>query len=300
MGKNNKSRSFLDDLALLDTSRQHYTGTVVLHQPSDAVHKMDDEGHNYVETDVVDGQQRLTTVVLLLNEMSKALGELGSGQSLAMGIRKKYVAASDEYGLSLYKLTLNKDTDDYFRSIILSHTPGIGGPPVVSAQRLLDARVQIAEYLNRASGNASRREEWLRDLHRKVTNQLHFNLYEVERAGEVGIIFEVMNDRGKQLTDLEKVKNYLLYCASTLDVSQQSRNELAGAINGVWGRRAQADDGCRTGGQRRTRTSCCVQTGSYDTIRGGRTGRAARASGAGLISETRSVTSTCSRNCTTT
>lgn len=226
---------FLDDLALLDTSRQHYTGTVVLHQPASAIHKMDDEGHNYVETDVVDGQQRLTTVVLLLNEMSKALGEFDSGKSLAMGIRKKYVAARDEYGLSLHKLTLNNDTDDFFKRSVLPHTPSIGGPPVVSAQRLLDARIQIAEYLNSAGGDESLKEEWLRGLHRKVTNQLHFNLYEVERAGEVGIIFEVMNDRGKQLTDLEKVKNYLLYCASTLDVSQQSRDELADAINRVWG-----------------------------------------------------------------
>ncbi len=226
---------FLDDLALLDSSRQHYTGTVVLHQPADPTRRMDDEGQNFVETDVVDGQQRLTTIVLLLNELSKALRQFGSGKSLATGIRKKYVVATDEYGLSLHKLTLNDDTDDFFQSSVLPETPGVGGPPVISAQRLLDARNLIGEYLKRAGGDGPDREEWLRDLHRKVTNQLHFNLYEVERAGDVGIIFEVMNDRGKQLTDLEKVKNYLLYCASTLDVSHQARDELAETINTVWG-----------------------------------------------------------------
>ena len=226
---------FLDDLALLDTSRQHYTGTVVLHQPANPVRRMDDEGQNFIETDVVDGQQRLTTIVLLLNELSKELGKFENGKSLALGVRKKYVVATDEYGLSLHKLTLNDDTDDFFQISVLPETPSVGGPPVISAQRLLDARNLIGEYLKRAGGEGSDSEEWLRDLHRKITNQLHFNLYEVERAGDVGIIFEVMNDRGKQLTDLEKVKNYLLYCASTLDVSHQARDELAETINTVWG-----------------------------------------------------------------
>ena len=62
---------FLDDLDLLDSSRHHYTGTIVLHQPDDAKQRMDNEGNSYIETDIVDGQQRLTTIVLLLNELSR-------------------------------------------------------------------------------------------------------------------------------------------------------------------------------------------------------------------------------------
>ena len=62
---------FLDDLDLLDSSRYHYTGTIVLHQPDDAKQRMDNEGNSYIETDIVDGQQRLTTIVLLLNELSR-------------------------------------------------------------------------------------------------------------------------------------------------------------------------------------------------------------------------------------
>ena len=52
----------------------------------------------------------------------------------------------------------------------------------------------------------------------------------VDNEGEVGIIFEVMNDRGKPLTDLEKMKNYLLYVASTLGFA----NPLTGEVNGAW------------------------------------------------------------------
>ena len=43
----------LDDPALLDTSGQHYTGMVIPHRRDYPVRRMDDEGQNFVETDVV-------------------------------------------------------------------------------------------------------------------------------------------------------------------------------------------------------------------------------------------------------
>ena len=88
--------------------------------------------------------------------------------------------------------------------------------------------------MNEAEGDYEDREKWLRLLHRKVTNRLHFSLYEVEEEAEVGVIFEVMNDRGKPLTDLEKVKNYLLYAASTLNVTSDNRRKLARSVNQAW------------------------------------------------------------------
>ena len=66
-------QEFLDDLELLHTSRRHYTGTIVLHQPNSTRKVRDNEGTLYEEVDVVDGQQRLTTIVILLNEISKSL-----------------------------------------------------------------------------------------------------------------------------------------------------------------------------------------------------------------------------------
>ncbi len=225
---------FLDDLALLTPSRHHYTGTVVLFQRPNAKERMDGAGNSYVETDIVDGQQRLTTTVLLLNEISKALGENPNSASLAQGIQSRYIETPDIDKLSLYKLSLNEDTDNFFKFSILPKIPGVSGAPVTSAQRLLDAKKQIAEYLNEAEGTKVDREHWLRELHSKVTTRLHFNLYEVEDEAEVGVIFEVMNDRGKQLTDLEKVKNYLLYAASSIDVEQTSKNELVKSVNNAW------------------------------------------------------------------
>ena len=226
---------FLDDLALLDSSRRHYTGTIVLFQPTNGKRVEDIEGTHYLEADVVDGQQRLTTIVLLLNEIAQALSEYPGSSTLAQGIRKKYVKVTDTDGQPLHKLSLNDDTDHFFKSNVLPGTPkGLSGPSVASGQRLLDAKKQISDYLNEAEGDHKNRDKWLRLLHSKVTNRLQFSLYEVEEEAEVGVIFEVMNDRGKQLTDLEKVKNYLLYAASTLNVTSENKGNLTNSVNHAW------------------------------------------------------------------
>ena len=60
--------------------------------------------------------------------------------------------------------------------------------------------------------------------------QLLFTLYEVEHESDVGVIFEVMNDRGKPLTDLEKVKNYLLHTSASLEIT----NDLTHSVNSAW------------------------------------------------------------------
>ena len=227
---------FLDDLELLGSThhRQHYTGTIVLHQPRDATRKTSAEGRSYVEADVVDGQQRLTTIVLLLNEISRALSDSGSAGELAQGIKKDYVEVKSRDGQPLYKLSLNEETDRFFKDSVLPRTPGVGGPSTAASQRLQDAKDQIAGYLRAASENAPSGEQWLQDLLEKITTLLHFNVYEVDHPSEVGIVFELVNDRGKPLTNLEKVKNYLLYTAATLDIEPTSRDDLTKAVNEAW------------------------------------------------------------------
>jgi uncharacterized protein with ParB-like and HNH nuclease domain len=59
---------FLDDLEYLSPGKDHYTGTVVLHEQKKTV--TDEEGKTHFLFDIVDGQQRLTTIVILLSCIS--------------------------------------------------------------------------------------------------------------------------------------------------------------------------------------------------------------------------------------
>ena len=225
-------REFLEDLELLGPGRYHYTGTVVLHEPQTGSQKMDEDGNTYSIVEIVDGQQRLTTIVLLLDGIRRVLADLSEqGQSLSRGIEKNYIAATEINGQRLFKLSLNADTDHFFRQSILAELPGPEGPQIASERRLAETKTQIFEYLRvNMQRQGTEAETWLRTLYAKVATQLRFTLFQVEDEAEVGVIFEVMNGRGKPLTELERVKNYLLYASTTLDV----RSDLGIAVNGAW------------------------------------------------------------------
>ena len=226
-------RDFLDDLKYLSGDRVHYTGTVVIHGDSRAEDSMDEEGVPLTTTDIVDGQQRLTTAVILLDCLQRALRERGkSGATLSAGIAKSFVKTRDEYGQPIFRLTLNGGTNAFFRANILTDEPGLQAPTISSETRLKNARqlieAHVREQVSQRDDDAA--DRWLRELLRKVTNRLRFSLYEVDSQAEVGIIFEVMNDRGKPLTELEKVKNYLLYAGASLGVGKN----LADQVNDAW------------------------------------------------------------------
>ena len=224
----------LEDLWLLNAPRRHYAGTIVLCRLPDEP-RMSSDGVSHAIHAVVDGQQRLTTIVLLLNELSKALTAYPDCADLARGIRRNYVEAESLANWPIYKLSLNKNVDHFFQTSILPEMPAAEPPQVRSAKRLLDAKEQIADYFRRLSdGSESEHRESLKRWYVKLTQLLHFNLYEVENEADVGIIFEVMNDRGKPLTELEKVKNYLLYASRSLNVDASARDGLAGAVNDAW------------------------------------------------------------------
>lgn len=48
-------------------------------------------------------------------------------------------------------------------------------------------------------------------IYRKLTLQLMFNIHEIEDNYDVFVAFETMNNRGKKLTNLELLKNRLIY-----------------------------------------------------------------------------------------
>ena len=220
---------FLDDLDLLGEGRDHYTGTVILYQRDQAKVK-DEEGTENEQFEVVDGQQRITTAALLLECLARRFETLGNKQ--AKGIRKKYLATLDEKENPIYKLTLQSDQQTVFVAHIIEGRPVVGPPPNPSGLRLLEARKFFDKYLDqkvKALGDGFGR--WLEGLCDKLTHRLIFMRYEVDDRAEVGMIFEVTNDRGKQLSEFERVKNYLLYLATKVDADRAAG--LAHKVNAV-------------------------------------------------------------------
>ena len=232
-------QDFLSDLDYLRVDKNHYTGTLVLHDDSEGKEHRDAEDSPLTRLAVVDGQQRLTTIVILLNSIRLALERATPDDDasdrvrrVAQAIRMNFIETEGMNGQPIHRLALNQGTNDFFHRHVLAREQGTRGPRIPSETRLIRAKGAIDAYIE---SNVSRRDpknvrEFLLNLYRKVADRLRFSLYEVEQEADVGVIFEVMNDRGKPLSELEKVKNYLLYASATMDLP----NDLGSSVNDAW------------------------------------------------------------------
>lgn len=226
-------KDMIEDLELLLPKQDHYTGTLVLHLNNSDLRITDEEGGTLHICDIVDGQQRLTTLIILLDCISKELKKIEGRELLADGIKKKYIKIRDIEKQDKTRLTLNKDCHDYFVRNILSGEAYVGGEIIKSHERMKGAQDFFFKYFEEKKlENRSGYENWLIELMTKITSFLKFTVYKVTNTSDVGVIFEVMNNRGKSLSEMEKVKNYLLYVSSKILMNESE--ELAKKINKTW------------------------------------------------------------------
>lgn len=201
---------FLGDLDLLENGNRHFTGTVVLH-PS--VRPVPSAEGDLRGLDVVDGQQRLTTCFIVL----ACIAGLGQDDPL--------LSFRDDLGERRRRLRLGRDAHAYWDRVVLANAPSPDAPSIEAHHRLIRARRWFDSRL------AERSEEERQSLRNKVVEGLQFLVFEVEEAAEVGVVFETMNNRGRPLSELEKVKNYLLFVAARLE---RGGSRLAETINDTW------------------------------------------------------------------
>ena len=225
----------IEDLEILVPEQEHYTGTLVLHQDTDKKSVQAKDGTLLKVFDIVDGQQRLTSIVILLNCIAQKLSEIPEKEEFANGIIKKYIKFIDMEEQERTRLTLNSDCHDFFKNTILASNKSISGPVIKSHERLQGASKYFMDYLEKEEKKGSDGfVKFLSELHKKITNQMMLTVYKVPEAADVGVIFEVMNNRGKPLSEMEKVKNFLLYISSKNKLN--AAQELRDKINSVWAR----------------------------------------------------------------
>ena len=194
-----------------DSEARHYTGTLVVIRGS--------ESRRY---DIVDGQQRLTTLIILMSCLV-ARPEMAE---LAPMLTERYIRRGD-IGNERYVLQQGGDSQEFFERVILeSSSETTNSPSIASHGNLLKARRTIAEWLEEHHAND---ESGLKTLLELSEKRLGFLVYEPKSSAEVGIMFEVINNRGRPLTELEKVKNYLIYLASKLNARRTQKR-----INDGW------------------------------------------------------------------
>lgn len=233
-------QDMIDDIEIMEDNQEHYTGTLVINLNEETQEIYDDDGNIFKLYDVVDGQQRLTTISILLNQLAIEFSKFDVKQKqLSKGIKKKYIATTMNDD-KLPKLTLNKDTNEFYKKNIINDGNSIISAKILSEQRLQEAKEYFESYFKEKADEMKKYKEdaeknyisWLEKIYSKITIRMKLTVYLVPQATDVGVIFEVMNNRGKVLTEMEKVKNYLLYIASKLTCN--GGRELGEDINKTW------------------------------------------------------------------
>lgn len=229
-----------EDLDLLGPTRSHYAGTLVLRDltvKGEAQTDLADDGSELRHCEVVDGQQRLTTCMLLLDRIRRRLDGLAqrgveNAAEMSSRIRSGYGLVTIDKA-KVPRLRLGADLNDYWVNICLGDQIYVGPHLIGGQKRLRDAAQFFDERLAAfATGDDIVEFTRLKDLQRRVTAGLGFLVYEVQSVAEVGVIFETLNERGRDLSDLEKTKNYLLYLARS--ITDARSEQLADLINDAW------------------------------------------------------------------
>ena len=201
----------IDHLMNDGVALRHYTGTLVLSRP---------DGIDAGEFHVVDGQQRLTTLVTLMRMLSDYLPAADRPAFDALYLRR------GEVGSDRAVLRLNSDTRLFFERVVLGDGNAANEPATLEAHdRLLESMKLISKWLTeRLNARVA-----IEDIRKAIETELGFLVYAPKEDAETGIMFEVINNRGKPLSELEKVKNYLIYCCVKL-----SAGTLRSSIDADW------------------------------------------------------------------
>ena len=207
-------QDFWKDLSWLAEGQRHYTGLIALNplleQPD-----LYPPGTSLYH--VVDGQQRLTTCVLLLAKLiARRQGDF-IGENLKSIIREKYLFKTTSTA-SIPIFGYDDDDSMKFLTAILERGRLGTSPHTVYQRNLLYAN----DFLNRQLNNLS--QENLDSTFTTLTTRLVFDLHEVSSDFDVCAMFESINYRGKKLTKFEVLKNRLIYLNELLGQIAQDRH----------------------------------------------------------------------------
>jgi hypothetical protein len=259
--ENKHRQAFWDDLDLLrqiGAGTHHYTGLIALEtlnqESAKRILPAQDAwllSGNSSLCLVVDGQQRLTTLIIFLHELLHRHAELSPAQPGVLNattsraaaencyIRKENLGVPGCYGY-IFGYANNPDLDKYFRSVILDDAGQVTtGIPTSAYARQLSAAKDFFRDKFKTFESPAELSTWFE----LVESRLLFNVFEVQDEFDVCLTFEAMNNRGKALSDLEKLKSRVLYLAGLtaakdkdIALRDQKLASYRQVINDSWGK----------------------------------------------------------------
>lgn len=206
--------ALLNDIKSNFNEEEYFLGTVVL-------------TGNDSQNEIVDGQQRITTVSLIY----ACIRDFFANEKDSDDIQTKYLSTYDirtkEY---MPKLELSQQDNDFFRNLIINKVVETKVQRA-SNQKIKSAYDLIKESIRKLLDNNNNDENILIDWKEFIDEKLKIVAITVPNDTNAFTIFETLNDRGLALAQVDLLKNYLYSKANTrLDEVQKSWIELVSKI----------------------------------------------------------------------
>ena len=185
----------------------HYMGYLVL------------QSSNGKDFTVIDGQQRLTTITIIvlsalyeLQELVKNNIQSEENQKRMDTLRNSFIGFTDPVSLLLVnRLTLNRNNNGFFQTYLSE----LQQPPVRKINRSNRLIGKALEYfrqrLKEAVSDQDQKDsgKQIARLIENMANRLYFTTITVDDKANAYTVFETLNARGVQLSTPDLVKNYI-------------------------------------------------------------------------------------------
>jgi len=183
-------KDFWEDVYYHSPTQKYFFGTVLLKEAQ--------RDGDFETLEIVDGQQRVTTITIFLYVLLRQMKKLNPDRDLKFK-EDKYI---QYYGV--HKVKISELDNEFFQTYILNDDNSPITPNTPSQRRLIAAKKYFKEKIQNLS-------EAELDKMLNMIESSEILVYSVKNSAEATLIFETTNDRGKELTSLEKIKSYLMY-----------------------------------------------------------------------------------------